>query len=170
MGIERILDYVIQFIQIFWFWRVIPKNKRGVKLRFGKNPKVMEPGFHLVWPFEIDNVTTCIVEPEFGSSYPIHITTADFKTITVTPTTKYRINDPVAWLYAENDAATNLYEAMRLATVEILTDCNWDECLKRTTLTQIKNKIKSKTENIGIEIIDFGLTNIALSKLIITKV
>ena len=74
---DKLIDVLLDFIGYFKFWRVIPLNKRGVKILWGKDPVVMESGFHLIWPFEINHVETCIVEPEWVSTLAIHITTTD---------------------------------------------------------------------------------------------
>lgn len=167
---DKFIDYIIQFIEYFKFWRVIPTNKMGVRLRLGRNPKALNPGLHFVFPFEIDNVKTWIVKGEWMSTLAIHITTADLKTITVCPTVKYSITDIITWLYEVNDAPTNLHEIVRLSTSEVLTDCAWDECMKKPVWTKIKNKIKDKTRELGINIEDFGLIDLAMSRIIITSV
>lgn len=167
---DKLVDIFLEFIHLFKFWRVIPVNKMGVKIHWGKNPKVMAPGFHFVWPFEIDNVKTCIVRPEWVSTHAIHITTKDMKTICVAPAIKYFITDPMAWLYGENDAPTNLHDSARLSTSDILTDCDWSECMEKKTWTKIKNKLKEKVKFLGIEIEDFGLIDLTVIRVIITQI
>lgn len=167
---DKLIDVLLEFIGFFKFWRVIPINKMGVRLRWGKNPKELEPGLHFVWPFEIDNVKTAIVKPEWVSTMAIHITTKDFKTISVAPTIKYSITNIVSWLYDVNDAPSNLHEVVRFCTSDILTDCNWEECMTKPVWTRIKNRIKDKTKDLGIEIEDFGLIDLAISRIIITSI
>lgn len=165
---DKLIDLLIEFINYFKFWRVIPKNKRAVRNRLGKRLKELDPGLHFVFPFEIDHVDACVVEPEWTTSDAVHITTLDLKTISVGPTIKYKIVDVIAWYYSENDAFSNLHAAMRLATSSELTDCTWEDCMKKATWTRIKNKIKEKTKDLGIEIQDFGLIDLAVSRIIIT--
>lgn len=167
--LDRLIDFILGFIELFKFWRVIPVNKRGVKTRWGVNPVELKSGFHFVLPFEIDHVQTFIVEPEWGSSTPVYFTTSDLKTAVVMPCVKYKIIDTVAWAYAENDALSNLYEVVAVSTLEVLSDCDWKECLQKTTYTKIKNKIKSRSENLGVEVIDFTLQGLSLCRLLITK-
>ena len=165
---DKLIDVLLEFIGFFKFWRVIPINKKGVRIRMGKNPIIMDPGFHWVRPFEIDDVKTCIVEPEWTSTHAIHLTTTDFKTVTVGPAVKYRIINPIAWLYEVNDAPTNLQDIIRLCTSDILTDGTWEDCMKKPIWTKIKNKIKDKTKDLGIEIEDYGLVDLTISRIIIT--
>lgn len=170
MGLEKLFDVILEFIGYFKFWRVIPVNKMGVKIRWGKNPVELPPGLHWILPFEIDHVKTCIVKPEWVSTMAVHVTTADLKTLAVAPTVKYNIVNAIAWLYDVNDAPTNLHEVTRLCTSDVVTDCTWEECMTKPVWTKIKNKIKDKTKDLGVEIEDFGLIDIAISRIIITSV
>lgn len=167
---DKLIDVLIQFIGYFKFWRVIPVNKMGVKIRWGKNPVVLEPGFHFVIPFEIDHIKTCIVKPEWVSTNSVHLTTTDLKTIVVSPIIKYIITDAVAWLYGENDAPTNLHDATRFCTSDILTDCTWEECMTKPVWTKIKNKIRDKVKGLGVDIEDYGVIDLAQIRIIITTV
>lgn len=167
---DKLIDVLLEFIGFFKFWRVIPHDKLGVRLRWGKNPIEWEPGFHWIIPFEIENLKTCIVKPEWAATTAVHVTTKDNKTITVGPTLEYRIVDAVAWLYEANDANSNLQSIVRLCTADVLTDCEWEECMKKPVWTKIKNKIIAKTKDLGIEVDDFGLIDLSLSRIIITSV
>lgn len=168
--LDKLIEVILEFIGLFKFWRVIPVNKEGVRIRWGKHPKLMLPGFHWIIPFEIDHVKACVVKPEWVSTHAIHLTTTDLKTVTVAPAIKYMIVDSIAWLYGVKDAETNLHDAARLCTADILTDCSWEDCMKKTVWTKIKNKIKDKTDDLGIKIEDFGLIDLAMSRIFITAV
>lgn len=168
--LDKLIDVILQIIRYLWFWRVIPHDKIGVRLRWGKNPTELKPGPHLVFPFEIDHVEAFVVKPEWNATTAIHVTTKDGKTITVGPILEYRITDVVKWRYEVNEAASNLQGIVRFCTADVLTDCDWDECMKKPIWTKIKNKVKEKTKDLGIEIDDFGLIDLAISRIIITSV
>lgn len=167
---DKLLDFILQFIGLFKFWRVIPINKEGVRTCWGKNPTKLQSGLHYIWPFEIDHVKTCIITSDWVATLAIHITTTDFKTATVAPVLKFSITDSVAWFYKTKAASENLHDIIRLATSDILTDCTWEECMKKPVWTKIKNRIKDKTEDFGIKIEDYGLIDLAISRIIITQV
>ena len=167
---DKLIDVLLEFIGLFKFWRVIPIHKKGVRLFFGEKPKELSPGLHFVWPFEIHNVQTEVVEPDWVATYALHITTLDLKTISVAPVFKYRITDITAWFYKNKESALNLHDIVRFCTADVLTDCTWDECMKKPVWTKIKNKIKDKAKDLGVEIEDFGLIDFASSRIIITNV
>jgi len=167
---DKLIDILIEWVGYFKFWRVIPVNKIGVKIRLGKNPKELNPGFHLVLPFDIDYVKTVIVKSEIVSTESVHITTTDFKTVLVAPLIKYKIIDAIAWLYGVNDAPSNLHDTVRFCTADHLTDLKWDDCMDKKEWTKIKNKIKDKAVELGIEIEYFGLIDLATIKIVLTKI
>jgi regulator of protease activity HflC (stomatin/prohibitin superfamily) len=171
---DKLIDIILQFIGLFKFWRVIPVNKKAVRIRWGKNPTELGPGifgsgFHFVWPFEIDHVDTVVYKPEWASSFAIHITTTDNKTIAVGPVLKFTILDAVKWFYEIKSVEEYLHDVVRLCTSDVLTDCTWEECMKKPIWTKIKNKIKERTKEIGIEIEDFGLVDLAIVRIYITS-
>ena len=167
---DKLLEFILQFIGLFKFWRVIPYNKEGVLLRWGRNPKLLKSGLHFIYPFEIDHVKTCIITPDWVATLPVHITTTDFKTATFGPVIKFSIVDSIAWFYKTKSGAENVHDIVRLSTSDILTDCTWDECMKKPIWTKIKNKIATKTQDLGIKVEDFGLIDLAISRIIITQV
>lgn len=167
---DKLLDILLQFLQFFQFWRVIPIDKTGVRTRFGKNPIELKSGLHWVWPFEIDHVEAFNVQYEWTPTQAIHITTKDNKTITAGPALEYRITDVITWRYKINDAPSNLQTIVRFCTSDILTDCDWEECMKKPVWTKIKNKIEERSKDLGIEVIDFGLIDLSISRIIITNV
>ena len=167
---DKLLEFILQFIGLFKFWRVIPFNKQAVRTRWGKNPIVLKAGLHFIYPFEIDHTETCIITSDWVATLAIHITTTDFKTATVAPVLKFSIVDSIAWFYKTKNGENNLHDIIRLCTSDILTDCTWAECMKKPVWTAIKKKIKEKSEDLGIKIEDYGLIDLAISRIIITQV
>jgi regulator of protease activity HflC (stomatin/prohibitin superfamily) len=166
---DKLVDVLLEFIGYFKFWRVIPVNKVGVRLRFGVKPIELKPGLHWVWPFEIDNVKTCVVKPEVAATECIHITTTDMKTLTISPFIKYEVTDAIAWMYGANGGDSNLYSYVRFCTSDVITEGTMEDSMKKPVWTKIKGKIKDKTDDLGIKVIDFGLIDLALSRIYVTS-
>ena len=167
---DKLLEFILQFIGLFKFWRVIPFNKEAVRTRWGKNPIVLKAGLHFIYPFEIDHTETCTITSDWVATLAIHITTTDFKTATVAPVLKFSIVDSIAWFYKTKNGENNLHDIIRLCTSDVLTDCTWAECMKKPVWTAIKTKIKNKSEDLGVKIEDYGLIDLAISRIIITQV
>jgi regulator of protease activity HflC (stomatin/prohibitin superfamily) len=160
--IKELWHYLIPFIVIYQY-------ERGVRMRLGKHATVLYPGFHFKIPF-IDDVHRCNVENETKTTLSIHITTTDEKTVTVTPVIKYKIVNAIKWITEANDANTNLHDITRGIVADYLTDITWAECKKKTTVTKIKNKLNEKIEDLGIIISEVMLTDLCISRVLITKI
>lgn len=155
-------DYCLPFI-------IISEYDRGVRLRRGRNPKLYMPGISFKIPF-VDFVHTCTVTNDTKEPIAIFVTTSDGKTITATPFIKFRIVDPIKYIIETNTADSNLHDTARLVFSDYLTDITWEECKKKTTRTNIKNKLNDKVQDMGIEILECGLAGLAIIRIIITQV
>src|SRR5690348_16421157 len=81
MGFEKLIDLVVQFLECFRFCTIIDCYERGVRLRLGKYPKALDPGFHWQAPFFIDRILTENVVPKLHQLPTQSIATADDKQI-----------------------------------------------------------------------------------------
>jgi regulator of protease activity HflC (stomatin/prohibitin superfamily) len=170
MGITDLLKWLFeQFYEYLLPFYIIPVFERGVRLRCGVHPKLIKPGLRFKIPF-IDFVHTCIVTVDTMSTHAVHITTKDNKTITVTPVIEYEIDDAVKWLIETNDASTNLHDILRGEVADYLTDIDWQDCIKRTTSTAIKNKVQNRVKDMGVTIRRFILADLCINKVIITSI
>lgn len=147
---------------------VIHVYERGVRLRLGKNPTLLNPGLKWKWPLA-DDIFTCIITVDTLATHPVHITTTDEKTITVTPVIEFIIEDPIKWLMETNEAVSNLHDLTRGVVADHLTECSWEECKKKTTDTEIKRKLNSKVSDMGAKVARVMLADMCISRVYITQ-
>jgi regulator of protease activity HflC (stomatin/prohibitin superfamily) len=159
---EQFEHYILPFI-------IIRIYERGVLLTFGKSPKQLNPGLRLKIPF-IQEIYTEIITPDTLQGGCVHVTTADGKTILVSPIIEYIINDVIKWVVETNEARTNLHDILRSITADYLTDTTWDECKKKGTLTAIKNKLNKRIESMGAEVTQMMFGDIVQNRIILTQI
>jgi membrane protease subunit HflK len=58
MGLDKVLEFLVQ-----WFWNIVPffvvkQWEEGIVLRLGKYHRTIGPGFHLKWPVGIEEEYT----------------------------------------------------------------------------------------------------------------
>jgi len=90
---DRLIDLFINFIEIFRCGTVIDEYERGVVLRFGRYHRILEPGFHFLWPFYIERVVQDSVVPRTWNLGPQGLTTLDGRLITVSAIITHSIKD-----------------------------------------------------------------------------
>jgi len=167
------MDAIVAFITQFWAdlmpFKIILWYERGAFLRPGKEPKLMMPGFYMKWPF-YDTVFDCIITPDTLVCKPSHITTLDDKTAVITPVVDYEITDAMKFMIFNNEARSNFHDTVMGITSEVVVGIVWPECRNKSTKTEIKNKLNKKADDMGVKVNTIYLKDIALCKLIITKV
>jgi regulator of protease activity HflC (stomatin/prohibitin superfamily) len=167
---------IIDFLKFLWDvferhilpFQVIRVYERGVLLTLGKWPKLVNPGLRFKFPF-IQEIFTTPVKPDTLSPKAVHVTTLDGKTITVQPAIEYEIEDAQKWLIDCTDAVTNLNDLVRGYVADHLTDITWEEVVKKSTRTTIKNRLNNKVQDLGCKVNLLMFTEICQNKVILTS-
>lgn len=123
----------------------------GVLLRLGKYRKELKEGINWKWPL-LDEIHIVIKTIDTFHVSPVDITTADGKQVSVEPIIKFEIIDAKKYLIDVNNGSDNLHDITRGIIADYLTDCDWDDIKRKTTLTAIKNALKKESEDMGVNI------------------
>ena len=170
MGIFELLKWIWeQFEHYIWPWTIIHSYERGIRLTWGKNPKLVEPGLRFKFPFS-QTILSENVMPNTMCPKAIHITTTDGKTVSVEPAIEYQVVDLISWVINVNDAFSNLNDITRGVVSDYLTDLTWDEVKNKRTQTEIKKRLNKRCEDMGCKITNVMLTDICLTRVIITQI
>ena len=157
----EIETYILPFI-------IVHTYERGVVLTFGKNPKLLNPGIRPKLPF-FQVVFTTTITTDTMDIKPVLETTTDGKTILVKPIVEFSIDDPIKWLMDTNEARSNLHDISGSVVSDYLTDIDWEECKKKTTLTKVKNKLQARADSMGAKIHSVSFASMCLTRVIITQ-
>ncbi len=93
MGIERLVDWLIELADAFRFWEVVQPYERACVITLGKWVRVMGPGIHWLWPFEIDKIVTENVVMTTETTGQIDVTTQDGIAIVCSCVYRWHIRD-----------------------------------------------------------------------------
>ena len=167
------LDKIIDLIKELWhhFKPVVFINEyeKGLILRAGKIHKTIEKGWHLRIPF-LDDYHTVICTNDTLATKAVNVTTIDDKTITALPVAEFTISDAVKYLIDTNDARTNIHDITRATVSDYLTDCTWEECKLKRTINAITRKVAEQCKPMGVEVSRVMLTDMCVSRVIITQI
>lgn len=90
---DKLIDFFLNIIEAFYFTCVIDEYQQGVVLRLGKFHRLLQPGFHFLWPFMIErNIEVNVVDRTWNLGKQ-GLTTADGRAIVVTAIVTNRIKD-----------------------------------------------------------------------------
>jgi regulator of protease activity HflC (stomatin/prohibitin superfamily) len=128
-GINKLIDLLVEFIWWFVPCTVIDHFERGVVLRFGKFNRVLEPGFHWMWPFGVEQVLSENVKPDGSYTVSQAVTLKDGTSLALTLIFIWEIVDIKKLLLEIEDKETVLTWA--LGHVEdFIHRLDWSELIK----------------------------------------
>jgi hypothetical protein len=111
-----------------------------------------------------DYTMTVIVTRDTYHVANVSVTTTDGKTISVGVIIEYEITDVKKYFLDVNEAQSNAHDITRGLVADYLSDCEWIDVKKKTTLTQIKNKLKPQMESMGMNVTQVMFGDIVQSK------
>jgi len=130
---DRLVDAIIQFLDLFRFWVVVMVYEEAVLYRLGKPVKVLrcrgrwQRGFYFIWPFGIDDVFADNVVRKTVRLPVQNFTTKDGKSIGVLPVITYLIKDILTFQVKVEDAKTVLTDSSAGEIRAIMCEKTWEE-------------------------------------------
>jgi regulator of protease activity HflC (stomatin/prohibitin superfamily) len=91
--LDRLIDFLLEGLNLLRFWIVLNPYEAGVQIRLGKFKKVLEPGFHWLLPFGIDQTLHEHTVPRTHTLGDQSVTTLDGKGIGFQAVITYQVND-----------------------------------------------------------------------------
>ena len=155
---DALWNFLIDVLQrSFWFWRVIQPDEGGVRTFCGKNPVVLGPGLHFVWPIVGDiSVTVCTeaVIDVRGQS----LTTKDQVMVCVGLSVAYEVLDAYRAIYKVQDRDESLANESLRCVDEYVNAHTLAECLDAAPMTAAVTKAMRDvvTQRWGVKIHRIG--------------
>ncbi len=160
--LDKLIDFVIQFIELFKFWIVLHPYEAGVLMRLGKFRKVVECGFHWMLPFGIDHAITEHVVPTTHSLGDESTISKDGKSIGFHAVVTYKVRDIQKALLEVEDVDHAVRDACSGEIGRVLRESTWEEMLREDILDKLTAACRKRGFKYGIEIMSVQLAGIAL--------
>ena len=90
---DKLIDWLIGFVDLFKFMTTIEPYERAVVTTLGKWIRILEPGPHLIWPLAIDNIMTDGVVTRTNSTGTQTLLSKDNISISLSVIVRWRISD-----------------------------------------------------------------------------
>ena len=161
---DKLVQLVTEFAFLFRFIAIIHPYQRAVVLRLGKKVRVLDPGWHWVAPFHIEETLSETVTPR-TTNLPIQtVTTSDDIQVSVADLVTWEIAD-VAKLLLE---AAEHQEAMLDTSLGLVASSamsvTWKDLASDEFLRTLKSDIKKRARKWGIRVLDVQLTDLAKTR------
>lgn len=162
MGFEKLIDLVVQFLELFRFCTIIDCYERGVRLRFGKFSGALEPGFHFQCPFFIDRIITENVVPKLHQLPTQSVVTRDDKQIAMGAVICYSIRSIEKAVLEVESVNHAVNDACQTAILDLILTSTWDEIRAAEFGDGLTAKCRKRAWKYGIEIESVRFCELAL--------
>lgn len=163
--LDRLVDFVIQFAELFRFWVILEPYDEGVMLRLGKFTKTLGPGLTWKLPFGFETALIQSVVPTTHSLGNESITTKDGKGVGFHSIVTYQIRDIKKALLDVADTDHALRDACAGEIGRVLREHNWCDIIGSVEiLDELTAACRKRGFRYGIEVMSVQLAGLALVK------
>lgn len=161
---DKIIEVVMQFLSLGQFWVILKPFEQGVLLRVGKFIRVVEPGFHWVWPLGIDHVMFESVVPRTHNLGSESVTTKDGKSAGFRAIITYRIKDIEKALLQVHEIDHAVSDSCAGEIGRVLRETDWHDILHTDIGEKLTTACRKRGFRWGMEIISVQLSSLSLVK------
>jgi len=163
---ERLIDLLVEFIELFQFFVYIDEFEGAVVLRAGKYHRTLGPGAHWIIPFGVEDLIDVNTKPEPLYCDPQSLHTKDQYLVNIQIGFTYRVTCPKTFLldYEDTEGAIAMLISGSVTTAVHRTKWNdlrrgvWLRSLK-TQANRIANKRGAEVEEIIVQDLANGDAN-----------
>jgi regulator of protease activity HflC (stomatin/prohibitin superfamily) len=164
--IDKLIDLIVNFMDLFRFWQVINEYERGIVLRLGVFQRELEPGLHWVIPFHIDNVLHDNVVPRTVALGAQSLMTKDGVTVAVSGVVTARIRHIRKALLEVEGVDHALVDSCSAAVAEHVARATWDELRAVASGEALLKECRKQEFQYGIEILRVQLSDITTCRVV----
>lgn len=162
--LDRLIDLILSSIRLLSFFTVIDEFEEAVVLRFGKFNRKLGPGFHLLWPFNIETVLTDNVVARTTNLPAQSLTTADGHTVVVSGVVTSRITDIQKALLEVEGVDHALLDSCIAEIARQVSRSTWDELRNPEFSDQLTKSCRRQGFKYGIEILRVQLSDVTKAR------
>jgi regulator of protease activity HflC (stomatin/prohibitin superfamily) len=160
--LDRLVDFLLQFVELFQFWAVLEPYEQGVRIRLGKGIKVLGPGFHWRLPMKIDRIIFESVVMKTKSLGAVSTTTADGKQVGFEVVVSYKVNDIETALLKVYEVDDAIKDACAGTVGQFLSSVAWAEMNTQETADKLTAACRKRGWKYGVEVMSVQLAGVSL--------
>jgi regulator of protease activity HflC (stomatin/prohibitin superfamily) len=165
--LDKLVDLIINCLDLLRFWVVLQPYEAGVQTRLGKFIRVLDPGFHWLIPFGVDQTFHEHTVPRTTHLRDQSITTADGKQVSLAAVITFQVRDIKKCLLEVEDADHAIFDSCAGAIAHELATMTWAEILSGDSATdRATTACRKRGFRFGLEVISVQFATLALTKTI----
>lgn len=160
--LDKLIDFLIQCIELFKFWLVLHPYEAGVRLRLGHFHEVLNEGFHWMIPFGVDTHLAEYIVPTTHSLGDESTTSKDGKSVGFHAVVTYKVRDIQKTLLEVDDVTHAIRDACCGEIGRVMRESTWEEMLAEDILEKLTAACRKRGFRYGIEVMSVQLAGISL--------
>lgn len=149
---EGFLNFLNNFKEFLAPFTVVQHWERGVLLRLGKPIRDLEPGFHWLIPFGIDDAITETVVPNSMQTSTQTLWTKDGKRVNVSMCAVYEIKNPRKFLLEVEGRGAFITDCVISAMSKHVRNTNLEDLITEESCQAVYKQARAKAFRYGVEI------------------
>lgn len=159
--LDKLIDFVTQFIGLFKFWVVIQPYEAALLVRLGVFIRILGPGIHWRMPFGIDMVPYESMVPTTHSLGDESTTSKDGVSVGFHAVITYKVRDIQKALLEVADVEHAVRDACCGEVGRVMRESTWEEMLRDDILDKLTAACRKRGFRYGIEVMSVQLAGIA---------
>lgn len=162
---DRLVDFIIQFLDLFRFFTVVPCYAGGVMLRLGKFNRMLLPGFHWKWPFRIEEALSTNVVPETMPVGPQSLTTKDGTSVVISTVVTFSIVDVKTFLLGIEGAGQVIEDATYGIVAQFVMSHGWEELREGLDMAnELTKAVRRHAKKYGVDVLTVQIADFTRSR------
>ncbi len=162
--LDRLIDFLIQFIELFYVARVVDQWEAGVVLRLGRYARDARPGLCWVWPLGIEHVWTVDTYPRPSRLPTQSLTTADGVAVVISAVVTSRICNPKRVILECGDAEEALIDSLTGTLAEHVTGAQWSDLTTEEFWRTVTTYAAKRARKWGVKVLSVQPADVARCK------
>lgn len=159
----ELLTTLVRFLFNIPPWAFVFPDENGILLRGGKYKKTLTAGFYLKWPL-YDRVQKIYIKEQIVNLPNQSVTTIDGTVLAISGTIRYEVSDGKKALLNVLNYDQSL-QNLGLGTIAAyVSRVSQNSCTYSEIEREVLDELQSESEDWGLEILDFKLTDLAVHK------
>jgi regulator of protease activity HflC (stomatin/prohibitin superfamily) len=157
---DKLVDLLVQFIDLFFFVRIVSVWEKGVVLRLGRYSRTVGPGWHLVWPFHFENLLTEHITPATTKLDAQSLTTSDGVAVEVSAVVTWRIVNVRKVLLECEGHEQVMLDSTTGVLAEHVTGVAWSDLTTEEFRRTLTTAVHARAKKWGIKILQVQLKDV----------
>lgn len=161
---DKIVEFVVRFAELFYFWRIVDQWERGIVLRLGRAVRDAKPGVCWVWPLAIERV---VVEDTYERPATLQVqslTTADGVSVALSAVVVFKVQNARRVILKSGGHEEALLSVVPAVVATHVTGANWEDLTSDEFLATVTTDVRAEAKSWGIRVQSVRFANLVRAR------